>query len=47
VAPEIGGVAGIYDQSKLKPQMKTALTTLAGFIETTVGDNAVPMKRTG
>jgi hypothetical protein len=28
-------------------QMKIALVTLAGFIETTVGDNTVPMKRAG
>jgi integrase len=44
---ELGGVAEIYDRSKLKPQMKAALVTLAGFIETTVGDNTIPMKRAG
>jgi integrase len=43
---EPGGVEGIYDQSKLKLPMKSALATLAGFIETIV-DDVVPMKKTG
>jgi integrase len=40
---ELGGVEGIYDQSKLKLPMKSALATLAGFIETTVA--VVPIER--
>jgi integrase len=44
---ELSGVEGIYDQSKLKLPMKSALATLARFIETTVGDNTMPMALAG
>jgi integrase len=41
------GVAGIYDQSKLVPQMKIALVTLADHIAKVVGENVTQMAQAG